>query len=49
MQQALQLLSQGSVDPRPLIAARYPLARADEALRHAARPGTMKVLVNGSG
>ena len=48
MQPALQLLSHGSVDPRPLIAAQYPLQRADEALRHAARPGTMKVLVSGA-
>lgn len=49
MQQAIQLLSMGSVDPRPLIAAQYPLQQADEALRHAARPGTMKVLVRGAG
>jgi threonine dehydrogenase-like Zn-dependent dehydrogenase len=48
MQQAIRLLSAGSVDPRPLIAAQYPLERADEALRHAARPGTMKVLVKGT-
>ncbi len=48
MQQALHLLSEGSVDPRPLIAAQYPLRRAEEALRHAGQPGTMKVLVSGT-
>jgi alcohol dehydrogenase len=49
MKRAIELLEQRAVDPRPLIAARYPLARADEALRHAARPGTLKVLVEGAG
>jgi 2-desacetyl-2-hydroxyethyl bacteriochlorophyllide A dehydrogenase len=34
------------LDPTPLIAARYPLARADEAFAHAARKGTLKVLVS---
>jgi threonine dehydrogenase-like Zn-dependent dehydrogenase len=47
MQRAIELLGTGAVDPRPLIAARYPLARADHALRHAAQPGTLKVLVEG--
>jgi threonine dehydrogenase-like Zn-dependent dehydrogenase len=36
------------LDPTPLVAARYPLARADEALAHAARRGTLKVLVEGT-
>jgi threonine dehydrogenase-like Zn-dependent dehydrogenase len=49
MKRAIELLERGMVDPRPLIAARYPLTRADEALRHAARPGTLKVLVEGKG
>ena len=49
MKRAIELLERGAVDPRPLIAARYPLARADEALRHARRPGTLKVLVEGAG
>ena len=48
MRRAIELLTNGAVDPRPLIAARYPLARADQALRHAARPGTLKVLVEGT-
>jgi alcohol dehydrogenase len=48
MKRAVELLASGAVDPRPLIAARYPLARADEALRHAGRPGTLKVLVEGT-
>jgi 2-desacetyl-2-hydroxyethyl bacteriochlorophyllide A dehydrogenase len=48
MKRAIELLCHGAVDPRPLIAARYPLARADQALQHAARPGTLKVLVEGT-
>ena len=44
---AVALLERG-VDPTPLVVARYPLARADEALAHAARPGTLKVLVEGT-
>jgi threonine dehydrogenase-like Zn-dependent dehydrogenase len=35
----------GAVDPLPLIAARYPLADAVEAMRVAGEPGTMKVLL----
>jgi threonine dehydrogenase-like Zn-dependent dehydrogenase len=42
--EALTWLAQ--IDPRPLIDARYPLARADQALEHAARRGTLKVLVS---
>jgi threonine dehydrogenase-like Zn-dependent dehydrogenase len=44
---ALDLLGRGAVDPAPLVAARYPLAQADRALEHAARPGVLKVLVEG--
>jgi threonine dehydrogenase-like Zn-dependent dehydrogenase len=42
---ALALLAGGRVDPRPLVEARYPLAEAEAAFQHAARPGTLKVLV----
>lgn len=42
---ALALLESGAVDPLPLIAARYPLCDAVEAMRTAAEPGTMKVLL----
>jgi threonine dehydrogenase-like Zn-dependent dehydrogenase len=42
---ALALLASGAVDPRPLVEARYPLAQAVPAFEHAARPGTLKVLV----
>jgi len=42
---ALRLLERGDVDPTPLIAARYPLSRAVEAMEHAARSGVMKVLL----
>jgi threonine dehydrogenase-like Zn-dependent dehydrogenase len=44
---AVDVLAAGRVDPTPLIVARFPLARADEALRRAAEPGTLKVLVSG--
>lgn len=42
---ALVLLKRGLADPRPLIDARYPLSRATDAFEHAARPGTLKVLL----
>jgi 2-desacetyl-2-hydroxyethyl bacteriochlorophyllide A dehydrogenase len=42
---ALALLESGAVDPRPLIAERYPLAEGLEAMRVAGEPGTMKVLL----
>jgi 2-desacetyl-2-hydroxyethyl bacteriochlorophyllide A dehydrogenase len=42
---ALALLERGEVDPRPLIARTYPLVQAVEAMEEAARPGTMKVLL----
>jgi threonine dehydrogenase-like Zn-dependent dehydrogenase len=44
---AVSALEAERVDPRPLIAARFPLASADEALRRAAAPGTLKVIVQG--
>jgi threonine dehydrogenase-like Zn-dependent dehydrogenase len=43
---ALALLAGGTVDPRPLVEARYPLDRAVEAFAHAGRPGVLKVLVD---
>lgn len=42
---ALRALESGSVDVRSLISSRVPLERADEALRLAAQPGVLKVLV----
>jgi threonine dehydrogenase-like Zn-dependent dehydrogenase len=42
---ALDLLSRCEVDPRPLIDERYRLSDAVTAFEHAARPGTLKVLV----
>jgi threonine dehydrogenase-like Zn-dependent dehydrogenase len=42
---ALRLLEAGEVDPLPLIAERFPLERAVEAMDAAARPGMMKVLI----
>ncbi|MBS2013890.1 MAG: alcohol dehydrogenase catalytic domain-containing protein [Deltaproteobacteria bacterium] len=46
MKRAISALSRGAVDPLPLIEARYPLARADEALAHAGRKGALKILVD---
>lgn len=43
---ALNALAQRAIDVQPLISARVPLARAEEALRLAARPGTLKVLID---
>lgn len=42
---ALELLATGEVDPLPLVDAVYPLERAEQALREAARPGVRKVLL----
>jgi threonine dehydrogenase-like Zn-dependent dehydrogenase len=42
---ALRALETDAVDVRSLIHARLPLARADEALRMAAEPGMLKVLI----
>jgi 2-desacetyl-2-hydroxyethyl bacteriochlorophyllide A dehydrogenase len=42
---ALALLDSGAVDPLPLIAARYALTDAVEAMRVASEPGTMKMLL----
>ena len=43
---ALRLLASGSLDLRPLIDARYPLADGVEAFARSRRPGVMKVLVD---
>lgn len=42
---ALRLLRSGKVDPRPLIARVFPLREAAAAIRHAQRPGVLKVLL----
>ena len=42
---ALRLLERGEIDPLPLIAERFPLERAVDAMEAAARPGMMKVLL----
>jgi threonine dehydrogenase-like Zn-dependent dehydrogenase len=46
MQHAINVLAKGAVDPTPLIEARYPLTRANEALAHAGRKGALKVLID---
>jgi threonine dehydrogenase-like Zn-dependent dehydrogenase len=42
---ALRALELGSVDVLPLVCERVPLGAADDALRRAAQPGALKVLV----
>lgn len=42
---ALRLLASGRVDPRPLIAGRYRLEAGIDALRRAAEPAVLKVLI----
>lgn len=49
MQRAIDVLASGAVDPLPLVEARYPLARAAEALLHAGRRGALKILVDSRG
>jgi threonine dehydrogenase-like Zn-dependent dehydrogenase len=43
---ALELLSSGRIDVRPLIQACYPLVDGVAAFEHAARPGVLKVLID---
>lgn len=45
MRRAVELLARGELDPRPLIAARYTLEDAEQALEHAAKRGVLKVLI----
>jgi threonine dehydrogenase-like Zn-dependent dehydrogenase len=42
---ALEVLQRGTVDPRPLISERFPLAEAERALARASEKGVLKVLV----
>lgn len=44
---ALAALGANEIDVTPLVSARFPLARAEEALARAASPGTLKVLLEG--
>jgi len=46
---ALELLSTGLIPVASFIAGRYPLAQAADALAHAARPGTLKILIEATG
>jgi threonine dehydrogenase-like Zn-dependent dehydrogenase len=45
---ALRALAEGDVQVRPLITARFPLCRADEALLAAAQPEALKILIEAS-
>jgi len=42
---ALDLLSSGRIDPRPLISRVFPLSDAHDAIREARAPGVLKVLL----
>ena len=42
---ALRLMEAGAIQTQPLITATYPLEEGLQALEHAARPGTLKVLI----
>jgi threonine dehydrogenase-like Zn-dependent dehydrogenase len=43
---ALAAIGSGEIEVSPLVCDRLPLARADEALRRAGTPGTLKVLID---
>ena len=47
MEEALPLLEHGIIPVERMIAARYRMAQASEAFEHAARKGTLKVLLAG--
>lgn len=42
---ALEVLREGTIPTERFVHGRYPLARADEALAHAGRAGTLKILI----
>ena len=44
-EKAIALLRSGKVDPRPLIRRTFPLAGAPQAIKHAQKPGVLKVLL----
>jgi alcohol dehydrogenase len=43
--EAIRMLNEGKVKVKPLISARYPLVRAEEALKVAKKPETIKVVL----
>lgn len=44
-EKAIALLRSARVDPRPLITRTFPLAEAPQAIKHAQKPGVLKVLL----
>jgi threonine dehydrogenase-like Zn-dependent dehydrogenase len=42
---AIEVLARGSLDPRPLVHAKMPLADVEQAFQRATEPGVLKVLV----
>jgi threonine dehydrogenase-like Zn-dependent dehydrogenase len=45
---AINLLARKLIDPSPMISARYPFLKIQDALAHASRQGTIKVLIDHS-
>lgn len=45
MDLALRYLSEGKIQPQPLITARYPLSEVVKAFEHAAEPGSLKTIL----
>jgi L-iditol 2-dehydrogenase len=46
MRQAVQMISGGAIDLRPLISLQFPLSQLEEALQAAIRPDTYRVIVH---
>jgi threonine dehydrogenase-like Zn-dependent dehydrogenase len=46
MRQAVQMISYGAIDLKPLISLTLPLAQLEEGLQAAMRPDTYRVIVN---
>lgn len=47
LERAIDALAKRDIDPSPLVALRFPLARADEAFERAGQRSTLKVLIEG--
>ena len=45
MDRAVEALASGAIDPTPLIDGRYPLTEGVQAVEHAGRRGTLKILL----
>ena len=45
LRKAIAALASGAIDPTPLLEAEYPLSRGAEAIEHAGRRGSRKILM----